>query len=346
MHTLSSETMTVALQWLAITAIYFEYGQAFRSGLVDDLKDTYCTAPTPLIFDGRLSTGYPPVDDQICALMAFFRHATTDQECLTTLVYVLGNLAIPAIFLLIEPCRRPGITGILKQQQPPAISFQRFLAYPTILGLMYQAVSMGPTMSVYWMLFIQSTRTQERPLYVSRADAEGIITAIMGGMFLPTFAMIISAQPIFTWLWQIFPVLVWGIHRGYVRIALRFCSANTQGAGNILIHDFFVFVFLMCWVLHAVVVYPIVMDVDALKAIIIPSVANLPPTASMGRRIADFLKWDGAIGMLSTILGSLWFTTTRQETLGMLEWYIAAVPLVGPGSAVAGVLIWREKQLS
>lgn len=336
----------MTLQWLAITAIYFEYGQAFRSGLVDDLKDTYCVGPTPLIFDGRLSTGYPPVDDQICALMAFFRHATTDQECLTTLVYVLGNLAIPAIFLLIEPCRRPGITGILKHQQPPAISFQRFLAYPTILGLMYQAISMGPTMSLYWMLFIQSTRTQERPLYVSRAEAEGIITAIVAGIFLPTFAMIVSAQPVFTWLWQIFPLLVCAIHRSYVRIPLRPCSAKNQQMGNTLIHDFFVFVFLMCWVLHAVVVYPIIMDVDALEAIVIPSIVNLPPTASMGRKIADFLKWDGAIGMLSTIMGSLWFTTTRRETLGMLAWYIVAVPLVGPGSAVAGVLIWREKWLS
>ncbi|KAF9492263.1 hypothetical protein BDN71DRAFT_1451822 [Pleurotus eryngii] len=206
--------MTMTLQWLAITAIYFEYGQAFRSGLVGDLKDAYCT-PTPLIFDDRNS--------EITA---------TSSDILPT----VSRISISNdTWLDVSSC----LDGTDDEY---------------LLDALY---TVNP-----------HSTSRERPLYVGRTDAEGIIIAIMAGMFLPTFAMIVSAQPIFTWLWQIFPVLVWGIQRGYVRIALRPCSAKNQQMGNTFIHDFLVFVFLMCWLLHATVVYPIIMGVDALKAIV------------------------------------------------------------------------------
>jgi len=59
----------------------------------------------------------------------------------------------------------------------------------------------------------------------------------------------------------------------------------------------------------------------------------------------DFLKWDFVLGFVSTALATLWFAQDWIQLFKMVVWYTMAIPLVGFGAAVMGVVLWREQFL-
>ena len=50
--------------------------------------------------------------------------------------------------------------------------------------------------------------------------------------------------------------------------------------------------------------------------------------------------------MGSNLLGTLWFASSAKQAALMVLWDLLASVVVGPGAAISGVLLWRERRLN
>ena len=94
--------------------------------------------------------------------------------------------------------------------------------------------------------------------------------------------------------------------------------------------------------MHAAVVWPklVVWDLDSLKLLFVPARMYGYTWATTAGQAMELLQWDGIFAWIATMLGSFW--STEGGAWKKVAWYTVAVPLAGPGAAVAGVAFWRE----
>ncbi|KAF8163120.1 hypothetical protein B0H34DRAFT_764399 [Crassisporium funariophilum] len=321
---------------LTALAVKFMFGHLYESGLADKIA-TRCH-PLPNHFPDPTSTSYSlpytgltAVDQALCPLVTFF-HALMDSPTpLTFLTYFIG---IGGPFLLI-----PNIEASRKGQS-------RLLALPVIWGLLSQTATIGVTFCVYWLVFILSggaKRARNSDLRsITQGDAEAIVFGIVVGAVIPSVAMLIMADPYVTALWQPYPVYV--SVASYLHLQFRPPSKHSQ-SGFGTIQALFIGCFVISTSVHLSTIWPLAEKVDALKALVLPSVSVLPPLTDLSVQIFDFLKWDHAFGFLSTAFGTLWLANNVKQLLAIIVWYAAAIPLIGFGAAVTGVAIWRYDML-
>ncbi|KAJ8507173.1 hypothetical protein ONZ45_g10425 [Pleurotus djamor] len=322
MH-LSHCTAIFVFPLVAVLGLYTLYGQAILSGLVEDLRYGCSAPPTFLNAYGSLTTGIDTVDELCCALIAYFTMAVENQTSFTSMIYLLSNLAIPATIVLVDP---------------------RFASQDSVMsmlmGIMYQAISTCPTFCVYWLyriLYDLPSRQKPVPI-VSNARAEAIVFGAMFGMIIPTVIMIASPTPIIVTLWQVFPVGVEILRRAYLRYFVSPRSRKHSQRGFTLFHDFFVFLFIMSWLIHGIIVYPIHTDWDALYTSIIPSFRHPARDAPVIERITHGVKWDSVMGLMTTYLGTIWISQSLSEAISIALWYATSTVLIGPGAAIAVAL--------
>jgi len=285
--------------------------------------------------DGRASsahqvyTGNAFLDLNLCALTSFFIEAMKPEIYPTTFSVVYGLSPI-AIFPLVESMRRKPAGTIM-----PSIG-------PLLVGLAMQRVGGGVALPLYWIYMIQSDRTSMKTQQrISSPAAAAILLSLVVTFYIPTYFMLTTQNPFWVAFWQPFPLYAAiGQLAGHLALP-RF----SYPSGSAIVIGSYLLSFSVSAGAHLFLLYNIRDDITGgLSRIFIPS-----PTAIMSDSAPlvakNFLQWDNVFICGPAALLTLRFAETAQQTLGIILTYIIGSILLGPGSAVALVMIWRETKL-
>ncbi|PFH45637.1 hypothetical protein AMATHDRAFT_158385 [Amanita thiersii Skay4041] len=342
---------------LSSLATTYIFGHLFDSGLADTLGARCPTILPPNAtqdYPSRLKyTGFDSFDGRFCGIVEFFQYAIapSDTEPLPRLFtgYFMGT-ALPLLVLLaVETTRyRRSVNasgGWLKN--PLLSSF-------SLLGLVYQCFSFGVTIPIYWLFYILSgadgaasgTR-QHRRVVLTREHAEAILFGIVMGAVVPSFGMLILNDAIVTGMWQVFPMLV-SLFKS-VHLAVRPPRVQAGAGGDTTGYGLLRVVYLLTAIVasstHVATVWP---------RLVLSLTGNneggwFGPDSVVGLLVLEFLQWDLTFTYAACIIASFWLV--REVVNGVrgvvkvVLWYVLAVPVIGPGAAIAGVVIWREGRL-
>ena len=276
-------------------------------------------------------TGLDPIDIPLCVLVAFFQTLMASSTPFSFLTYFLGTGGPFVVLPIIEAYR---------------IGQNRLLAYPLIWGLGSQIFSLGATSTVYCFVFLLLggvERGRESSLrLITQADAEAIVFGIIAGAVIPTAAMLVLQDPYVTAIWQLYPVYVSIAH--FLHLQIRPASRYPQ-SGYGTIQALFIGCFIISSSVHISIVWPMINDYDTLKEFFIPSVSMLDPSTGLTLQAFDLLKWDLAFSFVSVTVTSLSFASNLKQFMGIIAWYIGAIPTIGFGAALIGVAVWRDNVL-
>ncbi|KAF9492257.1 hypothetical protein BDN71DRAFT_1451817 [Pleurotus eryngii] len=275
-------------------------------------------------------TGVHGIDGFICGLVAFF-HAELEPQLSPYLLYFAGTSGFLMAFPAIESHRK---------------GRSLFIAFPIIVGLLGQTITIGITLTIYWLAFIwtgASSRRADAHSHITKPQAESIIFATAVGSMLPSMGLMLFKDPKVTAYWQIFPVYasIAGLAYGLLRPAPR-----TTESGYKLVRQMYMGMFVSSAIMHLWIVGPKLLEPPALASFVFPSTTSLPTTASLSARADDFLKWDLIFAFGSSVLATLWFARDAAEFIVIASWHLFAVPLIGPGASCTGIALWREAALN
>lgn len=217
-----------------------------------------------------------------------------------------------------------------------------FIAFPVIFGLLSQVLTIGATTPLYWLVFFLSGGRAkfDKAIPTTKAHAEAIIFGLFVGAAIPSICMVVMQDPIVTAIWQPYPV--------YMSVAILLHLAvrrpNHTQSGFSTIQLFYLAAFILASSLHFAVLWPRLGNLEAIKALFIPSPTPLTNAGAPAQAL-DFLKWDFTFGFVSMGLAQLWFTSDVIEIPFILFWYAIAIPFCGLGAAVIAVNLWREGQI-
>ncbi|THV07837.1 hypothetical protein K435DRAFT_708900 [Dendrothele bispora CBS 962.96] len=313
---------------LAALAYHYIVGHTDASGWGDKLK-IQCLEDPANPYAGSY-TGIAHVDTVLCILVSVF-HASFTPVSLPFTMWFLTSAPPITAYLYLEAYRK---------NTPFPISF------PIIPGVLMQTVTFGATFPTYWLLSILTGVTSRRASggnsQVNRAHAEAVAFGVFIGMFIPTISMLILHDPTVTAIWQFFPFyasIAMAAHL-FVRPAHK-----SQDSGFTIIVFLYIASFIISSSMHLAVVSSRFHDFELLKSFFVPSTSQLDLSLADDYHALHLLQWDAIFGFSATILGTLWFARSTPQFFGLLLWHIVAVPVFGPGAAIAGVALWRENYL-
>ncbi|KAI0048192.1 hypothetical protein FA95DRAFT_1582308 [Auriscalpium vulgare] len=268
----------------------------------------------------------------MCFLVAFFHHAF-DPANLPFVADFLASWAVLVVLPFLEAVR----------QGRPLI-----LAFPVIHGLLYQTQGAGIVYPLFWAAFILSGRASTglppAQAKISQAHAEATLFGFLIGFTVLTVSMLTLQDPIVTAMWQPFPVYIQLL--AYLHLLVRPASSHPE-SGYTTVQATWFFAFLISAISHIAAVYPALEDRATLIHYYVPRVAAPDPrTTTLSYATHVFLQWDGTFMFGSGLLGSLWFAESILQALGIALWNVTITPVLGPGAATAGVLMWREWKLN
>ncbi|KZT42016.1 hypothetical protein SISSUDRAFT_1125947 [Sistotremastrum suecicum HHB10207 ss-3] len=313
---------------LTYLATQFLVGHLIKSGVAVQLRGQCPEVLTPSAPFRLNYFGIGPLDKQLCILVTFFSHALKSPLARPTVGHLLSIFPSFITFPILESVR----------EGAPLL-----LAFPAIIGLLYQTMGGAVILPIYWTLFIifgdpQGTLT--RTTNISAQQAEGAVVAIIGGFVIPTLAMYITVTPRIIAAWQLFPVWISLFQFLYMASATTPKSSLSGGQIILGIH---LFNFLVSAVSHLIVVLSRFGNLGALHGFFVPSLK--PPRrekSTIATGTLQFLKWDGIIIAGSSVIATLWFGRTLEEVFGLLVWNVVASAILGPAAAFSGALVWRE----
>lgn len=310
-------------------ACHYIFGHAAESLLLPKLK-----AQCPQISLGEETpyrlpyTGAQSIDEALCGIVAFF-HASFGPQVAPFLTYFLLSCA-------------PILAHVYFESYRPNRPLT--LAFPLVFALAMQLLSFGATFSVYWLVFVVSGAAQSpslgRQTMVTKAHAQSTLFGIFIGMIILTGCMMVLQDPYITAIWQAFPVAV--SVASFFHLLVRPASQHPD-SGFEIIRGFYLASFIIISSLHLSFITS--KSVDELKALLLPSIQVLPSSTSIELQALNLLQWDAVFGLLASLLGTVWFGRNLKQILGLLAWNLLATPLVGPGAAFAGAVLWRESRL-
>ncbi|KIJ17068.1 hypothetical protein PAXINDRAFT_130597 [Paxillus involutus ATCC 200175] len=222
---------------------------------------------------------------------------------------------------------------------------------PAAVCMIFQLASLGVIMPLYSLLFVITGTASLRPgpfttrgTKINQANAEALLFALVLGYIVPTLCMLVYEDPMVTAIWQVFPLLT-----EFSQFAHRVIRPPSKyiESGHRTVMATFGLVFVASAALHATYMWPLLGDWEALEVMVVPSLGALDPAAtSLTEGVAAFMKWDIIIGAGSTMLSTLWMAGDLVQCLAIVLWYGVATVLIGPGAAIAGVLLWKEAKLN
>ncbi|KAI0050028.1 hypothetical protein FA95DRAFT_1570849 [Auriscalpium vulgare] len=277
-------------------------------------------------------TGLALVDSFACYLATFFQTSLGPGN-LPYFIHFLASWAVLIAFPFLEAAR----------QGRPLI-----LAFPVIHGILYQTASAGVMYPLYWAAFIltgrASTRLPREHAKISQGHAEATLFGFIIGFVVLSGSMLVLKNPKVTALWQLFPVAIQVLVYLYNRA--RPASDHPHSGYTTVQATWFIGFFISA-ISHIAVVYPKLGDGATLKHYFVPRV-SVPYLRdhSLSLLAHVFLQWDETFTSGSSLLGSLWFAENLEEALRIAIWNLAITPVLGPGAATAGVLMWREWKLN
>ncbi|KAJ7575405.1 hypothetical protein C8J56DRAFT_871468 [Mycena floridula] len=303
---------------LSAVAANFLFGNLMlQSGLAAHMSASCPWSPpeNPGDYPYRLKyTGILPFDTVVCMLCSFFQYNV--------------NTKISPFFIYFSAC------GLVLNLIPALEARRRggspHISHTIILGIMTKLSPVAVVLPLYWLLMILTGAPKARDSGLSRNDVESVLFSIIVGHILPTIAMFFLDSPHAIAIWHYAPV--------WIFLAQKAWSQKTSEPAIQMLRKTWLMVFVIGAAAHIHYVWP--KDKDSLKAFILPSL--YPDRTTLEEAVYDFMKWDFLFGFASVILASLWFVGDWKKVALAVAWYSVALPLLGPGAAVAAVALWRD----
>ncbi|KAF8633814.1 hypothetical protein AX15_001227 [Amanita polypyramis BW_CC] len=332
---------------LSALATTYIFGHVATSNLDSTIQASCPGHFDPYKYPYRLRyVGIDLVDRTLCNLVTFFQFAIQqdEDEPLPRLFtsYCLGNLLPIFAILAIETQRyRVCVKAAGDWVGNPILSSFSFL------GALFQNVTIAITIPIYWMTTIlsrsRSTSSARRGEMdsLTRQHVEAVMFGLLMGCLVPTIGMVILNDPYVTAIWQFFPFIVSTLK--HLHLAVR--RPAKEGTGDVrgTVRLVYLTMGIVASSIHAATVWPklVMWDLDSLKLLFVPARMYGHTWVTTAGQAMELLQWDGIFTWTATMLGSLWFTV-GGGWIGMAIWYVIAIPLAGPGAAVAGVAFWQE----
>ncbi|KAF9001954.1 hypothetical protein BDQ17DRAFT_1280999 [Cyathus striatus] len=303
------------------------FGNLFSTGLAQSIT-SHChpsSPPSAHVLYMLPYTGFPSIDSGLCGMVFFFQEAMSTPLSMNFLTYFIGTAApLVAIPLFNSYRTRMG----------------RLIAYPAIWGLLTQIFTLGVIMPLYWLTVILTGGFRERAVNVgsiAQSHVQAAMFGIIAGAAIPSIGMLVLNDPYVTAIWQLYPL--------YVSLA-QHCHLYLRGEnrqpGSFMVQVTYIALFIISSSTHISFVWPILFDPKALQAFFLPSMTPIFSNHEMSMQILDFLKWDLIFGFGSTILATFWTSNNYRQLCALWIWYIFLIPIIGPGSAVLGAVLWYE----
>jgi hypothetical protein len=273
--------------------------------------------------------GVSSVDGLLCILVAFFQ-ASFDPTTFPFAADFMASWSAPVALTFIEAGRSGRSMA---------------LAFPVVLGLIYQTEGAGFAFPLFWLALIISghTRLDRVAARIDQARAEAALFAVLGGFILPSVLMLTLQDPVVTAAWQFFPVWMWALQA--VHLLIR-PSSRHHTSGYWTVQATFIFTFITSAISHIAAIGA-TQDLGLLRDLYVPPIVPPDPaTTSLHLATHVFLQWDAVFALGSSLLGTLWFASDAKQATLIALWDVVATAVVGPGAAVSGVLLWREWTLN
>jgi len=277
---------------------------------------------------GITYTGVEAIDSMLCKLTTFF-HASFDRS-IQPLVIEFGT-SLPAVVILpfVEMSRN---------------GRSRFFTWPLpiLFSIYYQLKGAGLMFNIFWLVMIVSGHATMRSgprAKIDQAYAEANLFALVIGFMVLSVLMVVLEDPIVTAIWQPFPLWM-----DLLRSAHLIIRPPRGERGYNTLQATFILTFVVGAAGHFYAVWPLRHDLAQVAQQLLP---QLDPHKgdNLVAVVQAFLQWDMFLTFAASFLGALWFVSSIAQFFGILAWTIVGVPLFGPGAALAGVLLWREKKL-
>ncbi|KDQ13144.1 hypothetical protein BOTBODRAFT_33755 [Botryobasidium botryosum FD-172 SS1] len=333
----------VPLPFLAVHFIFTH--QAMSVGpLIRAQCSPASTVPTPF----RIAyTGLRRLDARLCHLVSVFDGALSTPAAYRYTLNWLTSFLVPAVIPLLEAS---------KCDVPWA------MAFPAVFGMAYQFNSAGACFPVYWILHFAFTYvnfgrrkgTRVSGGGLSQSGVESILFGFIAGYVFPTVELFRRpGSPRVIAAWQFFPVYVSLAQFAYSSVRARWGNArlDQERSGYTLAQTMLFMGFILSAASHvstlASALYsPRDSIASTLAYLYVPQLQpTLPPNVTITMGSLHLLRWDGVFVWLPTMMaGVLSLEDTQSFWISVLLLPYATL-LFGPGAAVAGLWMWREKVL-
>lgn len=273
--------------------------------------------------------GLGPIDNFLCFLVSFF-HASFDPATFPFSADFMASWSTPVALSFVEAARSGRST---------------VLAFPAVMGLLYQTEGAGVIFPLFWLALILSghTRLDRVTARIDHATAEATLFAVLIGFAVPSALMLTLQDPVVTAAWQFFPAWMWVAQTTHLffRPSWRYPTS-----GYWTVQATFIFTFLVSAISHVAVIGAM-QDLESLRDLYVPPIVPID-AATTGLHLAThvFLQWDATFTFVSSLLGTLWFARNVKQAALIALWDVIATAVFGPGAAVSGVLLWREWTLN
>lgn len=279
-------------------------------------------------------TGNLEVDKVLCGMGVFYHTAMTPSYIPFFLEFT-GVIAAMSLIPFAEAARdhRSSFLGN---------------GVPGTVGMLAQLLGPGLVMPLYYLLFVTTGAADRKPgsaggAKINQGNAEALLFGLMG-CIIPTASMVLFQDPTVTAIWQLFPIIM-EIAQFCHRI-IRPPSRLTE-SGYYTVQATYATVLVASTAIHIQYVWPLLSNIDALKQLFLPSFGSSDPGAApLLDGIFYFFKWDFTLSVVSTYFLPLWFTDDLLSCVVVIVWCIATTIVLGPGAAIASILMWREEKLN
>ena len=317
---------------MAFIAFDLLLGHVRKAGLLK--LDEQCATPwVGAPFQKRYLGGYaPPIEGILCILVGFF-HPLFQPEAAGSAPYIDDFLASFVACITIP------LFEASRANRP------LLLAFPLILGILYQNLGGGVLFPLYWALFLVTTTPRKSTgTQIDQANAEAVLFGVGMGFVLPTAAMIYLGTVESIAFWQAFPLWM----SVFQQLHLFFRPSRLHGgSGHRTVQATYVSIFIAATIVHLRALFAYNFDSWTIIDAYTPSLAI--PDAKKGHTAMTssihFLQWDMVFIFGSTLLASLWFAESVVQGVLLMTWSAVSTVILGPGAAVSGAFIWREERL-
>ena len=328
---------------ISALATTYIFRHIHESGLGSALEGL-CSAQTDLSENPyRLPyTAIDALDKVLCNLVTFFQFAIQpdEDEPLPRLFtsYGLGNLLPLFAVIAIEMQRYR-----LSARTAGKWIGNPFLSSFSLLGVIYQNVTIAITFPIYFTMAILFGSTPGRKNMLTKQHVEAIMFGVLMGYLIPAIGMLVLNDPHVTAIWQFFPIIVSMFK--HMHLAVKRPREEDVGKAHGAVRMLYLITGIVASSMNVALVWPKLasLDFDSLKLLFVPARLYGYTWATTAGQTMELLQWDVLFVYIATILWTFWLVAGGwRRGAWVAAWYAVAVPLVGPGAAVAGVAMWRE----
>ncbi|KDQ13145.1 hypothetical protein BOTBODRAFT_396565 [Botryobasidium botryosum FD-172 SS1] len=282
--------------------------------------------PNALPYSGNVG-----VDTALCHLVTFFHVSFTAPpgQGWKLTVNLLASIAGP-FFILYMEAARAGCPSVL--------------AFPTAVGLLCQGMTAAAVLPLYWIALIACGS----PGGIDCAVAEGLGFGLVVGYVVPTVAMGMGYENRYiVAAWQGFPLFI-GVARWAYSLARpppkAGVSARRTRRGYAVTQGILASIALVSGASH---LYTMTMStagafLETFRSVYLPPYPRYPYTHdTLGSAVRLLLAWDGLFTWGGALAAGAWNFPAADLARTCLVLPPVFI-ILGPGSAVMGVWMWRE----